>query len=50
MTDILSKDITRVAVEARECVGPSESLFEGTHFEEPPHKSLPCQTPMASAD
>lgn len=50
MTDILSKDITRVAVEARECRGPSESLFEGIHFEEPPHKSLPCQTPMASAD
>lgn len=35
MTDILSKDISRVAVEAGECMGLSESLFEGTQFKGP---------------
>lgn len=53
VTDILSKDISGVAVEAGECVSPSESLFEGTQFEgpfligpPPPHHGLSHKAQM----
>lgn len=45
VTDILSKDISGVAVEAGEYVSPSESLFEGTQFEGPFLIGPPPPTP-----